>query len=635
MELAQYLPSAAQAIHMALAIMTMAGFAAVGGALSGSRRDPLFDVFTGFGAVTGSMTVLGVLTDIPFSWMAIGFWLCVPLSALVIWRRDRPMATQKLHFGLLARTFALALPVLVTVSAMQASQWDEFSQWLFNSLFIYKFEAFPQNGLPDSPSVFPAYPHGNQLFAYLISYPSGTFVEMGVAFGNVLLLLILAPVYVAMVGTGSGTPASQMKGWFVAAVGLLGVTVLSTTFVQKLVFTAYADTATAVLMGALGVLVWRILNDLAEGAGNSLTLAWQFALACALFINVKQTNLVLLVLLLLAGLAIVLRDPDISIRKFFVCLPVMLTLPMVVYLSWRFHVAEHISGGEFSLLARDQWLDDRAFDILARMLTIASKKGAYFGMMLAISIAGLWAFFTGRGGRYGRLLFVTGAVFLGYWFFLWVMYIAAFGAYEGSRAASFWRYNVQLGLLGALTAAIALGMLYKSKFAPLLANLTRLRVILSALLILGVVIAPIAFNYKIRIDIRPQITHMRMAGQDMATIIPVDATLAVFDPKGQGFADLILRYEVLGFSPFNPAPGFIYRISSGTSSWSELAPRLERHGISHVWIHQTAGWYAAGLGLPEIRDDGSTLVARSDDNTWRIEKFWPYDGYTDPYSLPD
>ena len=41
-------------------------------------------------------------------------------------------------------------------------------------------------------------------------------------------------------------------------------------------------------------------------------------------------------------------------------------------------------------------LDDQALDILSRMLTIASKKGTYFGMMLAISIAGLWSFFTGR-----------------------------------------------------------------------------------------------------------------------------------------------------------------------------------------------------------------------------------------------
>ena len=145
MELVQYLPSAAQVIQMVLAIMTMVGFAAVGGALSGSKRDPLFDVFTGFGAVTGTMTVLGVLTDIPFSWMAIGFWLCVPLSALVIWRRDRPLTTQKHHFGLLARTFALALPC--------PREWDEFSQWLFNSLF---------KGRPAGSSVFPAYPR-NQL----------------------------------------------------------------------------------------------------------------------------------------------------------------------------------------------------------------------------------------------------------------------------------------------------------------------------------------------------------------------------------------------------------------------------------------------------------------------------------------
>ena len=120
---------------------------------------------------------------------------------------------------------------------------------------------------------------------------------------------------------------------------------------------------------------------------------------------------------------------------------------------------------------------------------------------------------------------------------------------------------------------------------------------------------------------------MRVAGQDIAKVIPAGATLTVFDPR-TGFGNLILKYEVLGFSPFNPAPRFIYGISSGTSSWSELAPRLVRHGISHIWIHQTAGWYARRVSLPEIREDGSTLVVKSDDSTWQIEKFWPYDGYT-------
>ncbi|MEE2997456.1 MAG: hypothetical protein VX700_09980, partial [Pseudomonadota bacterium] len=246
MELTHYLPVPVQAMHLAIAALTMGGFAAVGGVLSGSRRDPLFDVFCGFGAVTGMMTVLGVFTNIPFSWMAIGFWLSVPLSVILIWRRDKSSNDQQRRLGLLAKILVLSTPVLLSVSAMQASQWDEFSQWLFNALYIFKFDVFPQIGMPTSPSVFPAYPHGNQLFSYLVSHASGTFVEMSVAFSNIFLLLVLAPVYVAMVGFGSETPASQLKSWFAAAFGILGVTVLSTTFVQKLIFTAYADTATAV-----------------------------------------------------------------------------------------------------------------------------------------------------------------------------------------------------------------------------------------------------------------------------------------------------------------------------------------------------------------------------------------------------
>ena len=74
-------------------------------------------------------------------------------------------------------------------------------------------------------------------------------------------------------------------------------------------------------------------------------------------------------------------------------------MPLIVYFSWRFHVAEHLIGKEFSILPRDNWSDDKAFEILSRMFVIASKKGAYFGMMFAIAIAGLWCFCTSRGGN--------------------------------------------------------------------------------------------------------------------------------------------------------------------------------------------------------------------------------------------
>ena len=103
---------------------------------------------------------------------------------------------------------------------------------------------------------------------------------MSVAYGNILLLMALAPIYVSMVTTGRGISKTPMEGWFAAALGILGVTVLSTTFVQKLVFTAYADTATAVLFAVIGILIWHLLNDLASNSRNSNTLCWQFALAC-------------------------------------------------------------------------------------------------------------------------------------------------------------------------------------------------------------------------------------------------------------------------------------------------------------------------------------------------------------------
>ena len=88
MDLFEYLPDASQAANLAIAFLTMIGFAAVGGALSGAKRNPLFDTFTGFGAVTGVMTVIGVFSEISFFWMAIGFWLVTPLALALTLYRD-------------------------------------------------------------------------------------------------------------------------------------------------------------------------------------------------------------------------------------------------------------------------------------------------------------------------------------------------------------------------------------------------------------------------------------------------------------------------------------------------------------------------------------------------------------------
>ena len=79
----------------------------------------------------------------------------------------------------------------------------------------------------------------------------------------------MAVVYIAVFRDGLGAPAAWMRRWGVAALGLLGVTVLSTTFVQKLVLSAYADSTTAVSLAVLGVLAWKILETLAGGEADN------------------------------------------------------------------------------------------------------------------------------------------------------------------------------------------------------------------------------------------------------------------------------------------------------------------------------------------------------------------------------
>jgi hypothetical protein len=135
------------------------------------------------------------------------------------------------------------------------------------------------------------------LTTYLSSKFAGGFIENGGALANLLFHLLK-------------TPAAWMRRWGAAALGLLGVTVLSTTFVQKLVLSAYADSTMAVALVVMGVLAWKILETLAGGKADNKakarSLAWQFAWIAVALLNLKQVNLALLGLVL-AGMFLVAK----------------------------------------------------------------------------------------------------------------------------------------------------------------------------------------------------------------------------------------------------------------------------------------------------------------------------------------
>lgn len=626
-------PSSSQLFGLVSVLITVFCFGCYGALAGGRNRFAAADIFTGWGLVIGAFTLAGVSAVAPFSWLVYVFWAVAAAAAVLVWRRDRFDGPEPGAFGLMWRILVLSLPLLVLVTAMKSSQWDEFSQWLPNAIFMFRFDGFPSSDLPRSVSVYPGYPPSGALTTYMVSRLTGFFIENAGALANTVMLLCFAPIYLSVVIRGLGPEAGWDRKWGYAALGVLGITVLSTVFVQKLIFTAYADTPTAITLGVLGVLVWMILDDLADGRSAPATLAWQFSLASALFINFKQPNLVLLVMLLAAAFLIAWRDPKIKMKSFLRLLPVMLIGPMVVYLAWRYHVGQHLVGKEFNFQPYDQWLVPQAFDILSRMFLIASKKGFYFVMMGALSLYAVRAVFRYRGS-FDRMAILVGGLFLGYNLFLFVMYITAFGPYNGPRATSFWRFNTQLGILGCTAAAYGLAIVWR-KFGvgETIRRISAGRPLLPGLAIVLVLIVPFATAERLRIDVRPPKDHMRMVGRYLADALPANSNVAVVDPRGQGLASMIIRYEMMTV-PGNPKKlqvSWKYRVRVKSSE--DIAKDVRERKITHIWVHEVISGVSAPLGL-ELAKYQSHLLEWSGTG-WRLMKSWPYDGYKDPLSFPD
>ena len=86
-----------------------------------------------------------------------------------------------------------------------------------------------------------------------------------------------------------------------------------------------------------------------------LMLAWRFAFVAVALVNLKQSNPVLLALLV-AGLALVAsRCPALRGSSLARLVPVMLGPSVAVWLGWRVYVILNLSGGEMAFRSPWQW----------------------------------------------------------------------------------------------------------------------------------------------------------------------------------------------------------------------------------------------------------------------------------------
>ncbi len=612
-----FLPSPRQVIGLGAVLVVALGFVGIGAAAGGRRRLAEADLVCGWGLACLYFTIAGVLSEVRFSVLALLAAAAAVAGLIAVYRRDGRVLVPGT-----GKVLALAAVLFLVVTGLSPSQWDEYSHWLPAGRYLFEIDTFPGAGYPPSVAEYPGYPHGVPLIAYLVSRVAGHFVENAGALFNVTFLLVFALVFIKLVRKGLSLPEGDSPGWGLAALGILGVTVFSTTFVQKVIFTAYADFPSAAALAFAGVSGWFLLEALAAGdRARARRLALQMGLALAALVNAKQANLVIFVFLL-AGVGVAgWRDPRVKLGRLLAEAPLIVGPAVVIYAVWQIHVSGDLASGAQRVLPFAQWEFHIIPQTLVTMLKIMARKGAYFGLMAVITGFAVRALIRFEG-RFDRLAIITATVFVGYNLFLLFAYFAIFGGYTGANALSYWRYNMHLGLLGAACIGFGGALLWKRLLGD------RSAAGLATVAVALVLILPAVFAPKLRFDLRLPKQYVKKVGTEIAAMLPDGARVFVIDPLDTGFYAKMMRYQIYGVGRVVGRTD-VY----GRNSVASITAQLERTQPTHVWVHTQTPSAERVFGQPLARKHSHLLVR--DGGGWKLLKSWPYPGYDLPQDVAD
>ncbi len=610
--LGNFFEHSGQIISFASAALVWLGFCALGAVLAGPDRYQEATPIYGWALVSLVFTAVGVFTSIPFTTLAMGFGLLSIVAGVTVLRRGDdflPPGALKLVI--------LMIPLLVLVSAMVGSQWDEFSDWLMSPRQVLEIDTFPDNSNKHLGGSLAAYPYGWHFVTYLASRLAGRLVENAGALVNVFMLLTFGLVAVRMLREGQEEEAPfPVPGWGLLAVGGLAGTLLNPTFIQKVALTSYADVATTVTVGFGGVLGWKMLGALATGNHESAKrLAWQVGLVMLVLVNLKQATVVLFALVVGAIVLAGLRDPAIRLADLMKTLPGMLAPGIVIYLIWRFYVTTALSGAEMSIRPFDTWLFEYIPQILWKMVVVLSKKGAYLALMVIASAFAVRGFIRFRT-PFDRLAVIVGAAFLGYNAFLFFVFVSTFGKLDALRVASLWRYNTHLGMLGVAFAAYGLGIFWKDRVSE---DFKKRK--LAWIPIALVLIAPFVFTKKLRFDRHPPVPFFRTVAEDMEANIRPGDRLLVLDPAGSGESGVITRYVLGGKAALKGYAFKGYLSVYHHASTEQMRTIFARKDLSHILVHSLSPALIKGTTMA-FKKGKSYLLKSDGEGGWKVVRTW-------------
>lgn len=608
-----FFESPMQLLAFAATALVWLGFASLGGAVAGRTRLREADPLVGWSLVSLLMTAGGTLFGIPFTPLAVVAGIAALAGAAWRIRRD-----GRLLDGAFVRVALLALPVFVLVSAMAASQWDEFSDWLMIPRYMLATDRFPSADNLFPHASFAAYPYGWHYVTYLASRVAGGLLENAGALMNLMLLLGFGVVLARLIAEGAGRPAlAGRPPWWLLASGALFATLLNVTFVQKIVFTSYAETASAVATAVALLLGWRMVEALAAGERDKArTLAWQAGLVLMLLVNLKQATFVLFVLVAVAVLAVGLRTPRVRAGELARLAPVLVVPALVVYVIWRYYVSAALVGHEFSIRPVEDWHLDLLPQILATMASVLAHKGAYLAIVVLLAAFGVRGLIRGAT-PFDRLAAIAALVVGGYNAFLLFAYVASFGPNDAARAASYWRYNMHVGLVAMAFAVYGGACLWRRRLAggTWEARLGRL----AWLPVVAFVAAQVALAPKVRFDTEPMTVLYRDASRYAAETAEPGDRLFVIDPKGSGEAGVIAAYAVALKAEFAGYLSAYFQQDAAV-----IGERLRSTAPTLVLVHSVTPAVETVLGLDLQPGHSYLLQPEAGGDGWEQVNIWPH-----------
>jgi hypothetical protein len=598
-----------QALPILVAFVLWIGLASLGTLFTAKDRITEANVIFGWAIVSGVFTVVGILVLQPFLVLACSAAL---LSIFGIYRSVK--FGPSLFLPGMWRVLVLALPLLWIAAAMEPSQWDEFSHWLPAPKYLYEYHGFPNSGQPFSgPSMLPGYPYGWPFLTYLSALIAGQFVSNVTSMLNLFLILSFSTFALRASLRIAGKDVRNFISWPFATAIALFATVFNPTFIQKIVLTAYSDASTSAVMGFSLLLGFYFVESLAKRRSeSSWSSAWQLALSLSLLINLRQVNLVLVVVLLVALTFLVLRDSEISLTSYFKKLVLVVVPVVLIYCSWKYYVNVELGqvlDAQLSFRPVRAWNVSEIPSILQSMGYVAFKKIGFFGPMVVA------CFFAARGyfkyeTPFDRISILIAGAFLGYSLFLLLIYVGHFDAKRAIEVASFWRYSSHNGMVSV--AFISVGILYGLRNRIDYLNLPAW---LSVSALVLVVILPIFLAQKIRFDLEPPKPHFTAVAKDMSRFLPSGSVLYVMDPKGSGESGKITFYHLNIF-------GAGYMSAFHGPSLDKIMLTLNKlTDKGYLLVHSSFP------GLPEkIRiklEERKSYLLRKDGNNWKVIRDWP------------